>query len=116
MGFGYGHAVFLLITCILTSGDEFVPTDLLDVMMSARDEVSGVGLSSQELVDEVITIMTAGHEVRPSSHKTWSTSQQVYAKNGIHCVQWECSHSSQAIQIRLRVLCEQGLSQPWMIG
>ena len=33
------------------------------MMMSAQDEVSGFGLKNSELVDEVITIMGAGHEV-----------------------------------------------------
>ena len=37
--------------------------DLLDMMMSAQDEVSGLGMSNADLVDEVITIMGAGHEV-----------------------------------------------------
>ncbi len=41
-----------------------MPADLLDMMMCARDEASGVGLSRAELLDEVITIMGAGHEVR----------------------------------------------------
>ena len=37
--------------------------DLLDMMMSAQDEVSGLGMSNADLIDEVITIMGAGHEV-----------------------------------------------------
>ena len=37
--------------------------DLLDMMMSAQDEVSGLGMTDSELVDQVITIMGAGHEV-----------------------------------------------------
>ena len=47
----------------LATGTEFVPQDLLDMMMSAQDEVSGLGMTESELIDEVITIMGAGHEV-----------------------------------------------------
>ncbi|MCB8981416.1 MAG: cytochrome P450 [Ardenticatenaceae bacterium] len=36
--------------------------DLLGMLMSARDEDSGEGMSDQQLHDEVMTIMLAGHE------------------------------------------------------
>jgi cytochrome P450 len=36
--------------------------DLLDLLLQARDEETGVGLSDQELRDETLTIFAAGHE------------------------------------------------------
>jgi len=36
--------------------------DLLDLLLSARDEDSGEGLSDAELRDEVVTLLLAGHE------------------------------------------------------
>ena len=36
--------------------------DLLDLLLSARDEDTGAGLSDQELRDEALTIFAAGHE------------------------------------------------------
>jgi cytochrome P450 len=36
--------------------------DLLDLLVSARDEETGAGLSDQELRDEALTIFAAGHE------------------------------------------------------
>ena len=59
--------------------------------------------------------------LRPSSHRTQSTSQQAYANYGTHCSKWECWHSLQATskglhtnlhQMCLHVLCERALSQP----
>lgn len=40
--------------------DEY--SDLLSMLMSARDEVSKEGLSDQELINEIITLINAGHE------------------------------------------------------
>lgn len=37
--------------------------DVLGMMMMARDETTGQGLSDDELRDEVMTLMLAGHEV-----------------------------------------------------
>ena len=42
---------------------EKVTNDILGIMMMARDEETGQGLSSLELKDEVMTLMGAGHEV-----------------------------------------------------
>jgi cytochrome P450 len=39
-----------------------VTKDVLGMMMMARDEATGQGLSDDELQDEVMTIMIAGHE------------------------------------------------------
>ena len=36
--------------------------DLLDLLLQARDEETGAGLSDQELRDEALTIFAAGHE------------------------------------------------------
>jgi cytochrome P450 len=36
--------------------------DLLDLLLQARDEETGVGLTDQELRDEALTIFAAGHE------------------------------------------------------
>jgi cytochrome P450 len=36
--------------------------DLLDLLLQARDEETGIGLSDQELRDEALTIFAAGHE------------------------------------------------------
>ena len=38
------------------------PPDLLDRLMSARDEESGVAMSATEIRDQVLTIFVAGHE------------------------------------------------------
>lgn len=37
-------------------------TDLLGMLMSARDESDGQGLSDQQLLDELLTLVLAGHE------------------------------------------------------
>jgi cytochrome P450 len=36
--------------------------DLLDVLLAARDEESGTGMSDQQLRDEVLTLLFAGHD------------------------------------------------------
>jgi len=41
---------------------EHVTRDILGMMMVARDEETGRGLSDQELRDQVMTLMLAGHE------------------------------------------------------
>jgi cytochrome P450 len=38
------------------------PGDLLDLLLAARDEESGTGMSDQQLRDEVLTLLTAGHD------------------------------------------------------
>jgi cytochrome P450 len=38
------------------------PGDLLDLLLAARDEESGSGMSDQQLRDEVLTLLTAGHD------------------------------------------------------
>ena len=39
-----------------------VERDLLDMLMAARDEESGAGMSDRQIRDEVMTLMLAGHE------------------------------------------------------
>lgn len=36
--------------------------DLLGMLLSARDEETGLGMSDQQVRDEVITLLFAGHE------------------------------------------------------
>jgi cytochrome P450 len=36
--------------------------DLLDLLLAARDEESGAGMTDQQLRDEVLTLLTAGHD------------------------------------------------------
>jgi cytochrome P450 len=38
------------------------PDDLLSLLLAAQDEDTGVGMSDQQLKDEVLTLLTAGHE------------------------------------------------------
>lgn len=45
--------------------------DLLDVLLEARDEESGEGMSSQQIVDEALTIYSAGHETTATA-LTWA--------------------------------------------
>ncbi len=56
--FCYLHEIFFSLT-----GESFEECDLLDMMMSAQDEINGGGMTDEELHDQVITIMLAGHEV-----------------------------------------------------
>jgi len=43
---------------------EHVTSDVLGLMMMARDTETGQGMSSEELRDQVMNLMLAGHEVR----------------------------------------------------
>jgi cytochrome P450 len=38
------------------------PGDLLDLLLAARDDESGTGMTDQQLRDEVLTLLTAGHD------------------------------------------------------
>ncbi len=46
-------------------------TDLLSILLNARDEETGTGMSEQQLYDEVLTIFFAGHETTAQA-LTWS--------------------------------------------
>jgi cytochrome P450 len=45
--------------------------DLLSMLLSARDEETGLGMSEQQLRDEVLTLLLGGHETT-SSALTWT--------------------------------------------
>ena len=57
----YKH-VFDMLICVIDMAS--LTRDCLGIMMLARDEKSGRGLTDEELRDEVLTLMFAGHEVR----------------------------------------------------
>jgi cytochrome P450 len=46
-------------------------SDLLDLLLAARDEESGAGMSDQQLKDEVLTLLFAGHDTTASA-LSWS--------------------------------------------
>ncbi|PIG93276.1 cytochrome P450 [Gloeocapsopsis sp. IPPAS B-1203] len=52
-----------------TSGED--PRDLLSMLMQARDEDDGTGMSDRQLRDEVATLMLAGHETTANA-LTWT--------------------------------------------
>ncbi len=57
------------------SGED--PGDLLSMLMSARDEDDGTGMSDQQLRDEVATLMLAGHETTANALSwTWMLLSQ----------------------------------------
>lgn len=41
--------------------------DLLGILLAARDEETGQGMSDRELRDEVLTMLLAGHETTATS-------------------------------------------------
>jgi cytochrome P450 len=45
--------------------------DLLDLLLAARDEESGTGMSDQQLKDEVLTLLFAGHDTTTAA-LSWS--------------------------------------------
>jgi cytochrome P450 len=47
------------------------PEDLLSMLMSARDEETGQGMSDKQLRDEAVTILIAGHETTANA-LTWT--------------------------------------------
>jgi cytochrome P450 len=49
-----------LIAARRRAGDH--PGDVLDLLLAAQDEESGQGMTDEQLKDEVITLLTAGHE------------------------------------------------------
>ena len=51
----------LLLLCY--TGVEEVTSDVLGLLMMARDTETGQGMSSEELRDQVMNLMLAGHEV-----------------------------------------------------
>jgi len=54
------RAVWEIIEARRKSSDQ--PKDLLSMLLNARDENSGAEMPRQQLMDEVLTLLTAGHE------------------------------------------------------
>lgn len=66
--------------------------DLLNLLLAAQDEESGKGMSDQQLKDEVITLLTAGHETVGAA-LSWSwylLSQHQDVQQALH--DQACSH------------------------
>lgn len=60
--------------------------DLLAMLMTARDEETGEGMTDQQLRDEVLTLLLAGHETTANA-LTWTfylLSQNPYAREELH--------------------------------
>ena len=53
------------------TGPQVGREDLLDMLLAARDEDSGEGMTDEQLRDEILTIMLAGHETTAMS-LTWT--------------------------------------------
>jgi cytochrome P450 len=77
-------AVFKIIAERRTSGDD--PGDFLSMLLSARDEETGEGLTDLGLRDEVMTILIAGHETSSTALSwTWYLlSQHPEAEEKMH--------------------------------
>jgi len=59
------------------SGTQADPGDLLSMLMAARDEDDGTGMSDQQLRDEIATLMLAGHETTANALSwTWMLLSQ----------------------------------------
>ncbi len=52
----------VVLELILRRRREAAKGDVLDLLLAAQDEESGAGMSDQQLKDEAITVLTAGHE------------------------------------------------------
>ena len=50
---------------------ETLTSDILGIMMMATDDETGQGLTNEELKNETMTIMSAGHEVINPLHLDW---------------------------------------------
>ena len=62
--------IYNILTQRRESGDD--PGDLLSMLMAARDEDDGTGMSDQQLRDEIATLMLAGHETTANTLSwTW---------------------------------------------
>jgi cytochrome P450 len=66
------HAVFSIINHRRQAGKDTRTSssersDLLDLLLDARDEQSGAGMTDRQLRDEVITLLIAGHETVASA-------------------------------------------------
>ena len=53
----------IMMLMMMVVDTETVTSDVLGMMMAARDQEIGDGMSDEELRDQVMTVMLAGHEV-----------------------------------------------------
>ena len=60
--------------------------DLLQMLLVARDAETGTGMSDRELVDEVLTLVVAGHETTASALNWtwWLLSQHRHVEKRVH--------------------------------
>jgi len=56
----------MLLLLVLCTDVEQVTSDVLGLMMVARDAETGQGMSDEELRDQVVNLMIAGYEVNMS--------------------------------------------------
>ena len=72
---GMNDTIYEIIRQRRESGED--PGDLLSMMMAARDEDDGSGMSDQQLRDEIATLMLAGHETTANALSwTWMLLSQ----------------------------------------
>jgi len=64
-------------------------TDLLQMLMEARDPGSGQGMEERQLVDEILTLVVAGHETTASTLNStwWLLSQHPDVEAQLHAEQ-----------------------------
>jgi len=62
------YLIMLLLLIFICTDVEEITSDVLGMMMIARDPESGQGMSDNELRDQVMTLMLAGHEVGRHIH------------------------------------------------
>ena len=81
---GLDETIYEIIRDRRTSGED--PGDLLSMLMSARDEDDGTGMSDKQLRDEISTLMLAGHETTANALSwTWMLlSQNPEAASKLH--------------------------------
>lgn len=81
---GMNNTIYDIIRQRRESGED--PGDLLSMLMSARDEDDGTGMSDQQLRDEIATLMLAGHETTANALSwTWMLlSQNPEAATKLH--------------------------------
>jgi len=53
----------IMMLMMMVVDTETVTSDVLGMMMAARDQETGDGMSDEELRDQVMTLTFAGHEV-----------------------------------------------------
>ncbi len=68
--------------------------DLLDMLLAARDEETGQGMSEAQLRDEVKTIFAAGHETTANA-LTWTWYLLAQHPDALHRLQNELDHTLQ---------------------